>query len=247
VELLGARAAERVGVLALQGDFREHVELLKQLGADAFEVRSPAELERAQALVLPGGESTTMSLLLESSGLLGPLGERLGHGMPAFGTCAGMILLATEVLDGRADQHHFGVIDISVRRNAFGRQRDSFEAELDVAGLEHPLHAVFVRAPVVERAGQDVEVLASVAMDAPPPCGGRVHKPVVCRQGSVLVTSFHPELAADPRLHELFLQSLQVGNGKSTDTDKKVSKTDQEVQRPAVQDRAIRKEDVRAL
>jgi 5'-phosphate synthase pdxT subunit len=247
VELLGARARERVGVLALQGDFREHVELLKQLGADAFEVRSPAELERAQALVLPGGESTTMSLLLGSSGLLGPLGERLAHGMPAFGTCAGMILLAAEVLDGRADQHHFGVIDISVRRNAFGRQRDSFEADLDVEGLEGPLHAVFVRAPVVERAGPDVEVLASVTMDAPPLGGGRAHKPVVCRQGSVLVTSFHPELAADPRLHELFLQSLRVSNGESIDEDRAATTKDQEVRPQAVQDRAIRKEDVRAL
>ncbi len=117
-----------------------------------------------------------MSLLLESSGLLGPMGERLAHGMPAFGTCAGMILLAAEVLDGRADQHHFGVIDISVRRNAFGRQRDSFEADLDVDGLEAPLHAVFVRAPVVERAGPDVEVLASVTMDGPPLGGGRAQQ-----------------------------------------------------------------------
>ncbi len=143
----------RVGVIALQGDFREHIELLKDLGAEAFEVRQPAELERADGVVFPGGESTTMSLLLESSGLLRPLHARLAQGMPALGTCAGMILLASEILDGRPDQNCFGAIDISVRRNAFGRQRDSFEADLDVAGLEEPMHAVFVRAPVVERAG----------------------------------------------------------------------------------------------
>jgi pyridoxal 5'-phosphate synthase pdxT subunit len=194
---------KRVGVLALQGDFREHVELLRYLGAEAFEVRGPAELERAQALVLPGGESTTVSLLLESSGLLGPLQERLAAGLPALGTCAGMILLATEILDGRPGQHHFGVVDISVRRNAFGRQRDSFEADLDIDGLDQPLHAVFVRAPLVERAGPGVEVLASVSINGE-------EKPVVCRQGRVLVTSFHPELASDPRLHELFLRSANA-------------------------------------
>jgi pyridoxal 5'-phosphate synthase pdxT subunit len=192
---------ERVGVLALQGDFREHIEILRKLGADAFEVRGPAALQEAEALVLPGGESTTMSLLLESSGLLEPLRDRLGDGMPALGTCAGMILLAAEILDGRPGQHHFGAIDISVRRNAFGRQRDSFESSLDVNGLESPLHAVFVRAPVVERTGPAVEVLASVTM------ADGAEKAVVCRQGPVLVTSFHPELAPDPRLHELFLRS----------------------------------------
>lgn len=219
-QALFPRSPRRVGVLALQGDFREHLELLRALGAEAFEVRGPAELDRAQALVLPGGESTTMSLLLKSSGLLLPLRERLAAGMPALGTCAGMILLATEVLDGRADQHHFGVIDISVRRNAFGRQRESFEADLDVDGLDGPLHAVFIRAPVVERVGPGVEVLATVTMDAPEAGNGsvagdgRAHKPVICRQGRVLVTSFHPELAADPRLHELFLQSSRLGTAK---------------------------------
>ncbi len=224
--------------MALQGDFREHVELLRALGADAFEVRGPGELERAQALVLPGGESTTMSLLLESSGLLLPLGERLAGGMPAFGTCAGMILLATEILDGRGDQHHFGVIDISVRRNAFGRQRESFEADLDVDGLDRPLHAVFIRAPVVESAGPGVEVLATVTMDAPAARDpsfamdasvagdGRVHKPVVCRQGPVLVASFHPELAADPRLHELFLQSFRPGSAKNIEKEGQMTRKD---------------------
>jgi len=224
---VSARPPERVGVLALQGDFREHIELLRHLGADAFEVRGPAELRRAGAIVLPGGESTTMSLLLESSGLLAPLQERLAAGMPALGTCAGMILLATEILDGRPDQHHFGAIDISVRRNAFGRQRDSFEADLDVDGLEQPLHAVFVRAPVVERAGPEVEVLASVTMD------DGDEKPVVCRQGRVLVTSFHPELALDPRLHELFLRAANAENiGKEGTSIKKET---------------TRKENVRAL
>jgi pyridoxal 5'-phosphate synthase pdxT subunit len=213
-------APQRVGVLALQGDFREHVELLRSLGAEAFEVRGPAELAHAEALVLPGGESTTISLLLESSGLLEPLRERLGGGMPALGTCAGMILLAREILDGRPDQHCLGALDISVRRNAFGRQRESFEADLEVTGLEvtglemagrsGPLHAVFVRAPVVERIGPEVEVLATVTM------GGGAKRPVVCRQGPVLVSAFHPELSGDPRLHQLFLQSGVLANRRST-------------------------------
>ena len=229
---LFAPPAVRVGVLALQGDFREHIELLGALGVEAFEVRGPAELARAQALVLPGGESTTMSVLLESSGLLEPLGERLAAGMPAFGTCAGMILLAREVIDGRADQRHFGVIDISVRRNAFGRQRDSFEADLDVDGLDAPLHAVFVRAPVVERAGAKVEVLAAVSVDEPTGNGpGMAQRPVVCRQGPVLVTSFHPELAADPRLHELFLHTLGDSDARGIGKNRRIT----------------RKENVRAL
>ena len=228
-----ATSPVRVGVLALQGDFREHIELLTGLGAEAFEVRGPAQLARAQAMVLPGGESTTVSLLLESSGLLEPLRERLASGMPALGTCAGMILLAAEIVDGRPDQHHFGVIDISVRRNAFGRQRESFEADLDVHGLDRPLHAVFIRAPVVERAGPEVEVLATVTMDAPTRDAlngdalngdalngdDGAHKPVVCRQGPVIVTSFHPELAGDPRLHEFFLQSVRLGHPKPIDKE----------------------------
>jgi pyridoxal 5'-phosphate synthase pdxT subunit len=215
---LFATSPVRVGVLALQGDFREHIELLTGLGAEAFEVRGPAQLARAQALVLPGGESTTVSLLVESSGLLEPLRERLASGMPALGTCAGMILLATEIVDGRSDQHHFGAIDISVRRNAFGRQRESFEADLDVDGLDRPLHAVFIRAPIVERAGPEVEVLATVTMGSMTRDGG-AHKPVVCRQGQVIVTSFHPELAGDPRLHQLFLQSVRFGRPEPIDKE----------------------------
>ncbi len=191
--------AARVGVLALQGAFALHVRSLARLGVTAVEVRTPAELDGVDALVLPGGESTTMSKLLDSQRLFEPLSERLAAGMPALGTCAGMILLARDVLDGRADQRSFGAIDIAVRRNAFGRQVDSFEADLDVVGLpEAPVHAVFIRAPVVEAVGEGVEILAQVE-------GGR---PVACRQGPVLVTSFHPELAPDLRVHELFLREV---------------------------------------
>jgi 5'-phosphate synthase pdxT subunit len=189
----------RVGILALQGDVREHARSIAELGSTPVEVRTPADLEVVDALILPGGESTTMSLLLESSGLLEPVRERLQEGMPAFGTCAGMILLATEVVDGRSDQHRLSAIDIGVRRNAFGRQVDSFETDLEVVGFETPLHAVFIRAPVVEWVGGDVEVLATVT--------GRdgVERPVVCRQGPVLVAAFHPELSGDLRLHQEFL------------------------------------------
>lgn len=199
-----------VGVLALQGDFREHVELIRRLGAAPVEVRLPSELARVQGLVIPGGESTTMSILLETSGLLEPLRARLAAGMPVFGTCAGMILLATEILDGRPDQHHFGVIDISVRRNGFGRQRESFEDDLQVSGLGSALHAVFIRAPVVERAGPGVEVLAQ--LDG---------QPVLCRQGPCLVSTFHPELAGDPRLHELFLKNISHPYSQSSLTQRK--------------------------
>jgi pyridoxal 5'-phosphate synthase pdxT subunit len=190
----GPQVAAKVGVLALQGAFDAHARVLTELGTHPVELRTPEHLAGVDAVVLPGGESTTMSLLLQSSGLFDPLGERLRDGMPAFGTCAGMILLAGEVLDGRPDQQSFGVLDVGVRRNAFGRQVDSFERSLDVAGLAEPFHAVFIRAPVVERAGDGVEVLAEV--------DGR---PVLCRQGPVLAAAFHPELSGDVRLHELFL------------------------------------------
>jgi 5'-phosphate synthase pdxT subunit len=191
-----------VGVLALQGDVREHLAMLAALGVSAVEVRSATDLALVDALILPGGESTTMSLLIESTGLLPEIGDRLAGGMPAFGTCAGMILLATDVADGRPDQHFFGAIDIGVRRNAFGRQIDSFETDLAVTGLDTPLHAVFIRAPVVERVGPGVEVLAAVdGFD------GRT-RPVVARQGAVLVAAFHPELANDARLHRLFLSMV---------------------------------------
>jgi 5'-phosphate synthase pdxT subunit len=187
---------EKVGVLALQGAFAAHAAALRKLGAEPAEVRTPAQLDEVQGLILPGGESTTMSMLLESSGLFDAVAERLAGGMPAFGTCAGMILLGREILDGRADQRCFGAVDIAVRRNAFGRQVDSFESDLDVdlEGGPGPFHAVFIRAPYVEQVGPDVEVLATVD-----------GHPVLCRQGPVLVAAFHPELGADARLHELFL------------------------------------------
>jgi len=194
--------AARIGVLALQGDVREHVQALAELGATPVEVRRAGDLTDVDALVLPGGESTTMSLLLHSSGLLEPIRERLGDGLPAFGTCAGMILLATEILDGRPDQQRLGAIDIGVRRNAFGRQIDSFETDIAIAGLDHPFHAVFIRAPVVEWVGPEVEVLASLTG------ADGVTRPVVCRQGPVLVSAFHPELSADRRLHRIFLSLM---------------------------------------
>jgi len=190
--------AATVGVLALQGDVREHLAALGSLGAEAIEVRTPADLDHVDALVLPGGESTTVALLLASSGLRQPLEARLRAGLPAFGTCAGMILLARGAVDGRADQLGLGAIDVTVRRNAFGSQASSFEADLDVKAIEgDPLHAVFIRAPVIEEAGPDVEILAEV--------DGR---PVLARQGPVLVCAFHPELVGDLRLHELFLQEV---------------------------------------
>ena len=190
----------RVGVLALQGDVREHVAVLARLGADVREVRLPADLAAVDGLVLPGGESTTLGMLIDSAALRDPLCSRIAAGMPVLGTCAGMILLARELLDGRADQRPLGAIDITVRRNAFGRQQESFEADLEVAAIKGgPMHAVFIRAPVVERVGPDVEVLASVRF------GDGTTRPVVCREGAVIVAAFHPELAGDARLHEGFL------------------------------------------
>ena len=188
----------RVGVLSLQGDFALHRAALEALGVEPVRVVGAADLDGVEALVMPGGESTTMSMLLESSGLFEPVAERLGAGMPAFGTCAGMILLGREILDGRDDQRCFDAVDIAVRRNAFGRQVDSFESDLDVAGVAGgPLHAVFIRAPVVEAVGDEVEILATVD-----------GQPVLCRQGHVLVAAFHPELGDDPRLHELFIDEV---------------------------------------
>ena len=189
----------KVGVLALQGDVAEHASALGDCGAHVVEVRTPGDLSGVDALVLPGGESTTMSMLLERSGLFDPVAERLAGGMPALGTCAGLILLAAEVVDGRPDQRSFAALDVAVRRNAFGRQAQSFETAVDVAGLAGgPFDAVFIRAPVVERVGRTVEVLAAV--------GGR---PVLCRQGRVLAAAFHPELSTDLRLHRLFLDTCE--------------------------------------
>ncbi|HEY1279637.1 MAG TPA: pyridoxal 5'-phosphate synthase glutaminase subunit PdxT [Acidimicrobiales bacterium] len=188
-----------VGVLALQGAFGLHAVALTDLGARPVEVRTPGDLARVQALVMPGGESTTMSMLLESSGLFDAIAERLDAGMPVFGTCAGMILLASDVIDGRSDQRSFGAVDLAVRRNGYGRQVDSFEANLDVAGLDSPFPAVFIRAPVVESAGPEVTVLAQ-----------HEGRPVLAQQGRVTVAAFHPELAGDSRLHARFLQEVRV-------------------------------------
>jgi pyridoxal 5'-phosphate synthase pdxT subunit len=186
----------KIGVLALQGAGRRHADALAALGAHPVEVRVPEDLSGIEGLVLPGGESTTMSRLLGLAGLFEPIAERLEAGMPAFGTCAGLILLAREVLDGRPDQRSWGVLDVGVRRNAFGRQVDSFETDLDVEGLGGGrFPAVFIRAPVVERVGDGVEVLAAVD-----------GKAVLCRQGPLLAAAFHPELADDLRLHRRFLE-----------------------------------------
>ena len=182
----------------MQGDVREHVATLTALGADAFTVRRPAELERCDALVLPGGESTTMAKLARAFELLEPLRERVRGGMPTFGTCAGMILLADRILDGIVGQETIGGLDVTVRRNAFGRQVDSFESDLDVKGLDQPVHAVFIRAPWVEEVGPSVEVLAEAE-----------GHPVAVRQRHLMATSFHPEVDGDGRIHRLFLE--QVG------------------------------------
>ncbi|HWF21206.1 MAG TPA: pyridoxal 5'-phosphate synthase glutaminase subunit PdxT [Acidimicrobiales bacterium] len=209
-----------IGVLALQGDVREHAAALADLGELARLVRRPSDLDGLAGIVLPGGESTTLSLLLESSGLFEPLAEALGSGLPVLGTCAGMILLASDVLDGRPDQRRFSLIELTVRRNGYGRQQASFECDLDVdldGAAGEPFHAVFIRAPVVEAYGPDVEVLAALpALPAPlvvrdgpavpdPDGPGGAPSPVICRQGSVLVAAFHPELTEDRRLHRLFV------------------------------------------
>ena len=194
----GSAPVVKIGVLALQGAFAAHAAVLRALDAEPREVRTIEDLDAVDALVLPGGESTTMSMLLETSGLFDPIAARLAGGMPALGTCAGMILLGAEILDGRDDQRCFGAVDIAVRRNAFGRQVDSFEADLPLADLDGgPFRAVFIRAPFVERTGPGVEVLATVD-----------GHPVLCRQGRVTVAAFHPELSDDLRLHDRFLKEI---------------------------------------
>nr|WP_314145422.1 pyridoxal 5'-phosphate synthase glutaminase subunit PdxT [uncultured Rhodococcus sp.] len=193
-----------VGVLALQGDVREHLAALESSGAHGVTVRRPAELAQIDGLIIPGGESTTMSTLLGVFDLLDPLRARLAEGLPAYGSCAGMILLASEILDTRPDARHLDSLDITVRRNAFGRQVDSFETDLDVTGIDGgPVRAVFIRAPWVERVGEHVEVLATVPHG---PAAGRV---VAVRQNSVLATSFHPEVTGDDRVHALFVDMVR--------------------------------------
>ena len=198
-----------IGVLALQGDVREHVAALADLGEVARPVRAGRPISHGLAglIVIPGGESTTLSLLLESSGLFDPLDGGAGDGLPVFGTCAGMILLATEVLDGRPDQRRFGVIDLTVRRNGYGRQVASFECDLEVAGVDDaPVHAVFIRAPVVEAAGAGSRCWPRLPGDrrSPGTSAGARH-PGGVPAGSVLVSAFHPELTGDRRLHRLFV------------------------------------------
>lgn len=189
-----------IGVLSLQGGVREHLLSLGRAGARAVPVKTAAALDGLDGLVIPGGESTAIGRLLRVFDLLDPLRERLRAGLPAFGSCAGMILLAEDVVDGLVGQPLLGGLDITVRRNAFGSQVDSFEASLDVAGLQDPVHAVFIRAPWVERVGEGVEVLAREP-------GGH---PVAVRQGVLLATSFHPELTGDDRVHRLFVDLVRT-------------------------------------
>jgi 5'-phosphate synthase pdxT subunit len=189
-------SAPHIGVLALQGDTREHLAALREAGADAITVRRRGELDAVDAIVIPGGESTTMTHLLREFELLDPLRSRIADGMPTYGSCAGMILLASEILDagvaGR-DAAPLKGIDMTVRRNAFGRQVDSFEGDIEFEGLDSPVHAVFIRAPWVERVGPDVRVLGRAADHI-----------VAVRQGQMLATSFHPEMTGDRRIHRLF-------------------------------------------
>ena len=181
-----------IGVLALQGAFAAHSDCLASIGVQSVEVRTLEQLNSVDALLMPGGESSTMSQLLESSGLFDPISARIADGMPVFGTCAGMILLASEIIDGRSDQRSFSAIDISVRRNAFGRQVDSFEGTINSSVGD--FQGIFIRAPRIERVGDGVEVLGSINKE-----------PVLVRQGNVLAASFHPELSNDARLHEYFI------------------------------------------
>ncbi|WP_323794495.1 pyridoxal 5'-phosphate synthase glutaminase subunit PdxT [Nocardioides sp.] len=196
----------RIGVLALQGDVREHVRTLASLGVEATAVRRPSELEAVDAIVLPGGESTTMAKLARIFDLLDPLRQRIKDGMPALGTCAGMILLADRIEDGAVGQESIGGIDMTVRRNAFGRQVDSFEGSVDVVGLDAPVHGIFIRAPWVEKVGEGVEVLARVGSDAEPEAVGRI---VAVRQGPLMATSFHPEVGGDARVHGMFVDLVR--------------------------------------
>jgi 5'-phosphate synthase pdxT subunit len=184
----------KVGVLALQGDFREHVRVLEAAGATPIEVRTPAELADVAALVIPGGESTTIGKLARAYDLVEPIRERAADGMPVFGTCAGMIVLAERVIDGES---LLSLMDVTVRRNAYGRQVDSFEADVDVEGIEHPVRGVFIRAPWIEEIGSEVRILSE-----------HEGRPVVLEQGSLLAASFHPELIGESGLHEYFLSKL---------------------------------------
>lgn len=188
-----------VGVLALQGDVREHVAVLRQLDCDVVEVKTPAQLARVDALVIPGGESTTIYKLASIFGLLEPLRAAIAAGLPVLGTCAGMILLSREILDPASDQESFGGLNTVVRRNAFGNQNDSFETDLSVTGIHDPVHAAFIRAPIIESIGEGVEVISQLP-------DGRI---VGVRQGKAIGISFHPEMLGDPRVHQLLLDCIE--------------------------------------
>ncbi|MEJ3744801.1 pyridoxal 5'-phosphate synthase glutaminase subunit PdxT [Actinomycetes bacterium KLBMP 9797] len=193
-----------IGVLALQGDVREHLRALGSCGASAVPVRRPAELDGVDALVIPGGESTAISKLAVDFGLHDPVRKRIAGGMPVYGSCAGMIMLADQILDGRPDQRPFGGIDMTVRRNAFGRQVDSFEGPVRLTSFDDPFHAVFIRAPWVESVGAEVRVLGRVTDGA---AAGRI---VAVQQGSLLATAFHPELTGDLRVHRYFVEMARA-------------------------------------
>jgi 5'-phosphate synthase pdxT subunit len=195
----GHQVSRRVGVLALQGAFASHRDALDACGVDTILVRHPDDLLGLDGLVIPGGESTTISNLLVSSGLLDPIRAAIDSGLPVFGTCAGMILMASKIVDGRDDQIHFDLLPMSVRRNAYGRQIDSFETDLDVAGFDVPFHAVFIRAPMIVEVDDQVEVLATYG-----------ERPVLVRLNNRFASSFHPELTDDIRIHRLFVESLSV-------------------------------------
>ena len=191
-----------VGVLALQGDFREHLFALAECGVDAIAVKSLDQINEIDALILPGGESTTIAKLARTFGLFDRISERIHAGLPTYGSCAGMILLANRIEGAAVGQESFGGMDITVRRNAFGRQVDSFEANLNMVGITSPaVRAIFIRAPWVESVGTGVEVLASVEIE------GELH-PVAVQQGNLLATSFHPEITGDNRVHRYFIENI---------------------------------------
>ena len=190
-------AQATIGVLALQGAFEAHVQHLTALDVDVRLIKTEADLEEIDGLIIPGGESTTMSNLLVASGLGQTLTQKIDDGFPIFGTCAGMIMMANSIIDGRPDQIVLNAMDIEVRRNGYGRQNDSFEQDIDVESFEVPFHALFIRAPIIEKIANDVEVLSTV--------NGH---PVLVRQGKALASSFHPELVSDLRVHEIFLSMI---------------------------------------
>ena len=192
----------KIGVLGLQGDFREHIETLNNCGVDTVLVKRASDLVNLNGLVIPGGESTTISKLAKTFELFDPVSKAIANGLPTYGSCAGMILVADSILDPASGQETFGGIDMQVRRNAFGRQSESFEADIDLKAISGgPIRGVFIRAPWVERYEEGVEILASVEVS------GQIH-PVAVRQAKVLATAFHPELTGDKRVHQYFLENL---------------------------------------